>query len=74
MDNEDYTPGDQFNAEDWWIGVIDYSIFNYSMLTIKRQHESESISPTCGLKRTKKRKRRRKTGTTQLQSVSFHLS
>ena len=32
MDNADYTPGDQFDAEAWWIGVIEQSLFDFSML------------------------------------------
>ena len=23
MDNADYTPGDQFDAQEWWIGVLE---------------------------------------------------
>jgi hypothetical protein len=72
MDNDDYTPGDQFDAEDWWIGVYEYSIFDYIMLITKRQHGSESISPTCGVTKTRKRKRHQKTDTTPLRSGTFH--
>jgi hypothetical protein len=32
MDYDDYTPGDQFDAEDWWIGAYQYSIFDYIVL------------------------------------------
>ncbi len=32
MDNEDYSPGDHFYAEDWWIGALDYTIFNYNLI------------------------------------------
>jgi hypothetical protein len=35
MDNADYTPGDHFNAEKWWIGVLECSIFDYILLTTK---------------------------------------
>ena len=29
MDNEDYSPGDQFDAEDWWISESEYMICNF---------------------------------------------
>lgn len=33
MDNEDYSPGDQLDAEDWWISALDYTIFDYTLIT-----------------------------------------
>jgi hypothetical protein len=35
MDNSDYTPGDQFDAQEWWIGVLERLIFDYILLTTK---------------------------------------
>lgn len=35
MDNADYRPGDQFDAQAWWIGVLECSIFDYILLTTK---------------------------------------
>ena len=72
MDYDDYTPGDQFDAEEWWIGVYQYSTFDYIMLIIEQQHGSESISPRYGVTKARRRKRHQKTDTTPLLSGTFH--
>jgi hypothetical protein len=32
MDNEDYSPGNQFDAEDWWISALQYMSFIYTLI------------------------------------------
>jgi hypothetical protein len=35
MDNEDYSPGDQFDAEPWWISALEYATLNDHALIIE---------------------------------------
>jgi len=71
MDNHDYTPGDQFDAQKWWIGVLGCSIFDYILLIAEWQHANDSISPTCGIIKTRKRKRHQKTDIMHSPSVNI---
>jgi len=32
MDNQDYAPGDQFDAQEWWIGALGYTIHHFIVL------------------------------------------
>jgi hypothetical protein len=35
MDNEDYSPGDQFDAQPWWISALEHVAINKHALMIE---------------------------------------
>jgi hypothetical protein len=70
MDNEDYSPGDQFDADDGWISALQYTILVYTLI-IELQEGSANILPTCGGAKPRRRKRQQRTDTTHSRSEIF---
>ena len=55
MDNEDYSPGDQFDAEDWWISGSAYYLQSYTLNRSATERERDYFASTWNDK-TKKKK------------------